>query len=207
MKITKTRLREIIAEEMSSTAYDRDDGGETKTIDSLLDDLGDAAEQLNHDPMASTKPASVALVGLERFRDEKDEEYGGLLDQVDNAIDQIYNNPIGSTGLLSGILDDLQKYRLTSWIEEYVVADDSKAWIDLATKMLQTGRWTPETYDKLNKLKGEIRLGKDYPNLTDEEQDLLDLSNPDKNAGPMFERELAEIIRNEVREILAAARK
>lgn len=208
-KITKTRLREIIAEEVSSTAYDRDDGGETKTIDSLLDDLGDAAEQLNHDPMASTKPpsaalaaAKLALVGLERFRDEKDEEYGGLLDQVGNAIDQI-----GSTGLLSGILDDLQKYRLTSWIEEYVVADDSKAWIDLATKMLQTGRWTPETYDKLNKLKGEIRLGKDYPNLTDEEQDLLDLSNPDKNAGPMFERELAEIIRNEVREILAAARK
>ncbi len=44
MKITKTRLREIIAEEMSSTAYDRDDGDETKTIDSLpswIDDYVD----------------------------------------------------------------------------------------------------------------------------------------------------------------------
>lgn len=207
MKITKTRLREIIAEEMSSTAYGRDDGGETKTIDSLLRDLENAAEQLNHDPMASTKPAAAALEGLMLFRDEKDEEYGKLLDQADNAIDQISNDPIGSTGLLSDILDGLQKYRLTSWIEEYVVADDNKAWIDLATKMLSKGRWTEDTFKALTRLKGEIRLGKGYPSLTDEERDLLDLSDPDKSAGPMFENELAEIIRNEVREILAAAKK
>jgi len=205
MKITKTRLREIIAEEMSNTAYDRDDGGETKTIDSLLDDLGDAAEQLNHDSMASTSPASDALDGLQRFRDEKDEEYGELLDQADDAIDRIYNNPIGSTGLLSGILDDLQKYRLTSWIDEYVDEANHKAWIDLATKMVSKGRWTEDTFKALNKLKGEIRLGKNYPNLTDEERDLLDLSDPGKNASPtpMTEQELVEIIHD----VIAGAKK
>jgi hypothetical protein len=208
MKITKTRLREIIAQEMSSTAYDRDDGGETKTIDSLLDDLGNAAEQLNHDPMASTTPAGDALEGLMLFRDEKDEEYGKLLDQADNAMNQIYNNPIGSTGLLSDILDDLQKYRLTSWIEEYVVEVGNKKWVALAHRMLSKGRWTAETHKKLVGLKHDLRLGnKNYPSLDDDDRDLLKLSDPDKSAGPMFENELAEIIRNEVREILAAAKK
>jgi len=198
-KITKTRLREIIAQEMSNTAYDRDDGGETKTIDSLIDDLGNAAEQLNHVLKMADKKVEpdvgalkTALQGLERFRDEKDEEYGELLDQADNAIDQANLND------LSGILTDLQKYRLTSWIEEYVVADDNKAWIDLATKMLSKGRWTEDTFKALTRLKGEIRLGKDYPNLTDEERDLLDLSDPDKNASraPMTEQDLLKIIRD-----------
>lgn len=201
MKITKTRLREIIAEEMSSTAYDRVDEGETKTIDSLLDDLENAAEQLNHDTMASVEPVSRALTGLESFRDEKDEEYGELLDQVGDAIDRIDNDPIGSTGILSGILDDLQKYRQTSWIEEYVVEDGNKKWVALAHRMLSKGRWTAETHKKLVGLKHDLRLGnKNYPSLDDDDRDLLKLSNPDQSADPfpMTEQRLAELIRETI---------
>jgi len=202
MKITKTRLREIIAEEMSSTAYDRDDGGETKTIDSLLDDLGNAADQLNHNSMASTSPASDALRGLQRFRDEKDEEYGEILDQASDAINLIYDNPIGSGGFPSGILDKLKKYRQTSWIEEYVVEDGNTKWVELAAKMLSKERWSEETYKLLVSLKHDLRQGnKKYVTLDDDDQDLLDLSNPDQDAGedpnpfPMTEQGLTEVIR------------
>lgn len=200
MEIRISRLREIIAEEMINRAVN-EAAPEDKTLDDLLDDLMDAVQLLDHDPINRDLIRGV-LDGLRRFEDEKGEEYASILDDLEGAINSTSDDSIG---LFEPIETNLQKYRLTSWIDEYVVAqpesENEEKWRALGAKMFTKERWTRETFYRLSLLKKDIQRGKDYTNLTQDDKDLLADSDPgalakkDPNPFPMTEQRLAEVIR------------